>query len=351
MDFMRAILALPAGASTVADRIDGLHFFVITVTMIMSTFVFIAAAWFTIHYHRKRDDQLTKRLTATAFREGGIIAAILVLFVTWWLIGYRQYIDIMEPPEDAEVVYVEAKQWMWKFAYPDGRSSNDTLTVPVGRPVKLVMTSRDVIHSFFVPEFRVKHDVIPGRYVTMWFQATKPGIYPIWCTEFCGVGHSLMRGQVRVLATDEYEAWKRAGSEVIAEADCGTGPGSCGGADLAVIGRAVAERRQCVACHTLDGQPHIGPTWSRLFGSTRELTDGRRVVADEAYLTRSMMEPNIDVVAGYRDLMPSYQGVLQPAEAAAIVELIRSLRDGQPPSGVVLPKLEIEAVLDGGTSP
>jgi cytochrome c oxidase subunit 2 len=350
MEFMRWLLDLPPGASTIADRIDLLHFFVITVTMLVATFVFAAAAWFTIRYHRKRDDQLTKRVAATSAREGVTIAAILGTFLLWWVIGYRQYIDMRVPPKDTDVVYVDAKQWMWKFAYPDGRSSNDTLTVPVGRPIKLVMTSRDVIHSFYVPAFRLKQDVLPGRYTTLWFEAKEAGVFPIWCAEYCGVSHSLMRGQVVVLSASDYVEWKRTGPSTIAQADCGSGPGTCGGEDLVTIGRSVAERRQCVACHTLNGQPHIGPTWSRLYGSTQTLSDGRRVVADDAYLTRSMMEPNVDVVAGYREVMPSYQGVLTPGETAALVELIRSLRDGPIPSGVVLPRLEIVQASDGGTT-
>lgn len=352
MDFLRAILALPPGGSSVADDIDLLHFFVITVTMVMSAFVFAAAAWFTIRYHRKHEAQLTKHLGATRLREGIIIASLLGLFILWWLIGYRQFIHIRQEPADAEVVYVDAKQWMWKFAYADGRTSNDILTVPAGRPIKLVMTSRDVIHSFYVPAFRLKQDVLPGRYTTMWFEAKEPGTYPIWCAEYCGVSHSLMRGEVIALPPSDYARWRDSQAVAKVESDCGWGPGSCGGEDLVTRGRAVAERRQCVACHSLDGQDHIGPTWVRLYGSEVLLADGRRVVADEAYLTKSMMEPTADVVAGYRAVMPTYQGALSAGETAALVELIRSLRTGPAaPSGVKLPQLEITSVSDGGARP
>ncbi len=352
MDFIRAILALPRGGSTVSDEIDLLHFFVISVTMIMSTFVFAAAAWFTIRYHRRHEGQLTERVTASRRHESVIIGGILSLFLVWWVIGYRQYLELRREPADAEVVYVDAKQWMWKFAYPDGQTSNDVLTVPVGRPVKLVMTSRDVIHSFYVPAFRVKMDVLPGRYTTLWFEAKESGTFPIWCAEYCGLSHSLMRGEVRALPPDEYARWKESGAVAKVESDCGWGPGTCGGEDLVSRGRAVAERRQCVACHTLDGQPHIGPTWSRLYGSERVLADGRRVIADDAYLTRSMMEPSRDVVAGYREVMPVYQGLLSAGETAALVELIRSLAKGPPePSGVALPRVEITPVPDGGGAP
>ncbi len=352
MDFVRAVLALPRGASTVADEIDLLHLFVISVTMLMAAFVFLMAAYFTLRYHRRHPEQLTERIAGSRARETFIIGGILGMFLLWWLIGYRQYLELRKEPPDAEIVYVDAKQWMWKFAYPDGRTSNDVLTVPVGRPVKLVMTSRAVIHSFYVPAFRVKMDVLPGRYTTVWFEAKEPGTFPIWCAEYCGLNHSLMRGEVIALPPNEYARWQEGGAIAKVMSDCGWGPGSCGGEDLVSRGRSVAERRQCVACHTLDGQPHVGPTWSRLFGSERVLTDGRRVVADEAYLTRSMMEPSRDVVAGYREVMPVYQGTLSAGETAALVELIRSLRNGPPePSGVALPHIEITTVRDGGGAP
>ena len=351
MDILRAILALPSGGSTVADRIDLLHGFVITVTMLVSTFVFVTAAWFTARYHRKQDDQLTEKVSATRGGEAVLIVGILSMFLLWWVIGFRQYVEVRDPPEGSEVVYVDAKQWMWKFAYADGRVSNDALTVPVGRPIKLVMTSRDVIHSFYVPGFRVKQDVLPGRYTTLWFEVKEPGTYPIWCAEYCGVSHSLMRGEVRALGADDYARWKRQGDRPPPDADCGRGPGSCGDTSLVEQGRLVAERRQCVACHTLDGQKHIGPTWARLYGSERVLADGRRVIADEGYLTRSMMEPTADVVAGYREVMPSYRGTLTAGETSALVELIRSLRDAPAPSGITLPRLEVTAASDGGTSP
>jgi cytochrome c oxidase subunit 2 len=351
MDLFRALLALPPGASTAADGIDLLHFFVISVTMLISTYVFAAAAWFCVRYYKKSDDQLTVHLVATRRHEAFTIVVVLGIFLLWWVIGFRQYVTMVEPPKGADVVYVDAKQWMWKFTYPGGHSSNDVLTVPMGRPIKLVMTSRDVIHSFYVPAFRTKTDVIPGRYTTIWFEATKPGVYPIWCAEYCGVSHSLMRGEVNVLSPEDYAKWLRQGRDEAKLADCGEGPGSCAKGDLVELGRAVAVRRACVACHTLDGQRHVGPTWAGLYGSERVLSDGRRVIADEAYLTSSMMEPNDDVVAGYPKVMPTYQGTLSAAETGALVELIRSLKDAPIASGVVLPRLDIVPVPDGGTSP
>ena len=178
----------------------------------------------------------------------------------------------------------------------------------------------------------MKQDVIPGRYVTMWFLPTEAGTYPIYCAEYCGVDHSMMLGEVRVLTPVAYERWLRDTTE------------SLGAKSLASIGREVTVKRGCASCHTLDGQRHIGPSFSRLFGSTVELSNGGHVVADEAYLTRSMMDPQREIVAGYKSVMPTYLGTLPEPEVAALVELIKSLKDGPPPGeepGVTLPRLEI----------
>lgn len=344
LDLCRKILALPDGASTVSDDIDALHVFVISVTMLVSTFVFATTAWFSVRYRRVRERQLTVRLVATRRHEATLIAGILGIFLLWWFLGFRQYVRLFEPPKDADVVYVTAKQWMWKFTYADGVETNDVLTVPVGRPIRVVMTSRDVIHSFYVPAFRIKMDVVPGRTTTTWFSARTSGTYPIFCAEYCGVSHSYMAGSVVSLSEEDYARWKR-------EATRDEPPA------LADVGRRVAVRRACVACHTLDGQPHVGPTWSRLYGAPRVLSDGRRIVADDAYLTRSMMEPGADVVLGFKNVMPAYQGTLDPGETAALVELIKSLRDGPAAfSGVELPALtftpkEFTASSDAGASP
>lgn len=326
MDLLRLLLNLPPGASSVADRIDGLHALVIGTTMAVATYVFASVAWFTFRYRRRGEAPATSPLSASRRHELAVIGLVLVTFVTWWVIGYRQYVDLRRPPANAETVFVEAKQWMWKFAYADGRTANDVLTVPIGRPIKLVMTSRDVIHSFYVPSFRLKTDVLPGRTTTMWFEATALGTFPIWCAEYCGVNHSAMRGEVEVVPLDDY-ARRHAHPTT--------------DADLVALGRATAEKRQCTACHTFDGQPHVGPTFFGLFGSERVFADGRRGVADEAYLTRSMMDPTADVVRGFRPVMPTYQGVLSNVEVGALVAFIASLRDAAAPSGVSLPKLTI----------
>jgi cytochrome c oxidase subunit 2 len=325
-DIILWALDLPPEASTASVGVDRLHLLVITVTMVSATLVFLVALWFTIRYRRRPGDGPTPRIEATVPHEAAVVFGILGLFILFWVIGYRQYVRMATPPPSSMVVYVSAKQWMWEFSYPTGEGSIEQLVVPVGRPVKLVMTSRDVIHSFYVPAFRMKQDVIPGRYVTTWFQATAPGAYDIECAEYCGLSHSRMLGTVVVLDEADYARWveKQSGARAAQS-------------DLARRGYEAAARHACFNCHTLDGQPHIGPSWAKLYGSWVVLSDGRRVYADEAYLTRSMMEPGADLVDGYKNVMPTFQGILSEPDTAAIVELLRAARDGAIPSGVQLP--------------
>jgi cytochrome c oxidase subunit 2 len=238
--------------------------------------------------------------------------------------GYQDYVWSRTPPANALDVYVTGKQWMWKFAYPDGPGEVNVLHVPAGRPVRLLITSRDVIHSFFVPEFRLKMDALPGRYTETWFEAVRPGRYQVLCAEYCGLDHSHMRAEVVALAPAEFEAWRsqRKGAEVASGADV-TAP-------LVEQGEAVATRAGCFQCHTVDGTPHIGPTWRGLYLREEPLASGGTIRADVAYLTESMMDPQAKLVAGFQPVMPSFQGRLSAAEVASLVEYIQSLRPERP---------------------
>jgi cytochrome c oxidase subunit 2 len=224
------------------------------------------------------------------------------------------------------------KQWMWKFAYPGGPSGIEALHVPAGRPVRLLITSRDVIHSFFVPAFRMKQDAIPGRYTEQWFEAIEPGRYPIQCAELCGMGHSFMLGEVIVHPAAEFDDWMTAQREGLGDRrDMSRSPSVPPVADLVEEGRRVATDAGCLKCHSVDGTPHIGPTWLGMYRRPEKMSDGSTLVADEAYLTKSMMDPMAQLVAGYAPIMPTYQGRLAPAEIGALLEYIKSLR---PPEGV-----------------
>lgn len=337
------LLDLPPEASTYAPDIDLLHFWVIGTTMVGATFVFLLALYFLLRYRRRPGRELAPYVTTPLRTELSIVAALQILFLVFWVIGVLQYNHLMTPPDGATPIYVTAKQWMWKFSYPDGRASMDVLTVPVNRKIKLVMTSRDVIHSFYVPAFRLKHDVVPGRYYTAWFEAKTPGTYDLECAEYCGLDHSRMLGKIQVLSADEYRRWLEAhpvqelhAADTPAERTGVTGDETT---DLADEGRAVAARRGCLNCHTLDGQPHIGPTWAGLLGSSVKLTDGSTVVADEAYLTRSMMDPMVQIVDGFKPVMPTYRGILAQPEVAALLELMKVLERRPYRPSIELPKV------------
>ncbi|HVP29868.1 MAG TPA: cytochrome c oxidase subunit II [Myxococcota bacterium] len=313
----RRLLFLPPQGSTSAVAIDRLHVLEISVMTTLALAIAIATVAFVWRFHRSRRPGRTPRIVAPRWLEIVVYGGILSFFLAIWWIGVRQYLRFGEAPAGALEVYVTAKQWMWKFGYPDGLTSAGVLYVPAGRPVKLLLTSRDVIHSFYVPDFRIKRDALPGRYTGIWFEALGPGRHDVLCAEMCGTGHSRMRAEVRVLTPRDFEAWRTGGA---ASRDASR-------ATMVERGRATAIRHGCLQCHTLDGTPATGPTWQGLFGRPVELADGRTLRADEAYLTRSMMDPAAEVVHGFAPIMPSYRGQLAPSETAALVELIKSLRE------------------------
>lgn len=338
------LLNLPPQASTVASEIDQLHYFVITVTMVGAAAVALACFIFILRYrreaHRGRDqapmeDKQHSRGGIPIWLEVVVVVGLLSLFTLWWVIGFRQFVRLQTVPDDALEVYVVGKKWMWSYAYPDGGGSNAVLYVPEDRPVKLILSSRDVIHSFFVPAFRIKQDAVPGRVTTAWFEATEPGTYSIFCTEYCGTGHSTMRGEVVVLSEADYVARMEQMPRIEIASARYSEPAVLGdlpreAVTMAEMGERVATVQGCFRCHTVDGAPHIGPTWSRLYMSEVTLISGETVVADEAYLTASMMDPLAMLHRGYPPVMPSYQGLLTASETGALVEYIRSLRDGPP---------------------
>jgi cytochrome c oxidase subunit 2 len=328
-ELMRTLLFLPEQGTDYARSVDHLHYFVISATMLGSAAVFVTVIAFVIVYRRRRARQSTPVVEPKPIHEAVFIGLPLVLFLVWFGIGFPQFVALQTPPKDAMDVYVQGKKWMWKFAYPGGPSAVDTLRVPAGRPVRLLMTSRDVIHSFYVPAFRLKQDVLPGRYTQTWFQAKEPGRHQIFCAEFCGVGHSAMLGEVVVMEPSEFDAWvanQRRG--VAAAQDAAPVPSEDVDVRTSLVdqGRKLASEYGCFKCHTVDGTLHIGPTWLDLYGRREKLKDGKWVVADEGYLTRSMMDPRAEVVAGFQDVMPTFQGRIPAPEVAAIVEFIKSLR-------------------------
>ncbi len=327
---LRKLLLLPEQASTIAPAIDWLHFVIISVTFAAFTLLGTLTLAFIVKYRRRSESDPTPRVVAPVWLEVFLVTFTLGFFLWTFYIGFRDFTAASAPPPGAMDVYVTGKQWMWKFTYPEGPSTIGELRVPAGRPVRLLITSRDVIHSFYVPAFRLKKDAVPGRYTELWFEATSRGEHPIFCAEYCGLDHSRMRGRVTVMELPEFERWLRSESEKFVAGrgveDASGGPGGGPPLNLRERGRAVAARAGCLKCHSIDGSPHIGPTWLDLYRRRERLSSGETVLADEAYITESMMDPTAKVVAGFEPVMPSFQGKLTSTETAAIVEFIRALR-------------------------
>jgi cytochrome c oxidase subunit 2 len=366
-EFLRTILFLPPQASTMARSIDYLHYFVIITTMIGAAGVAVVSLYFIVRYREAKERGGARppdlrphhsRGGVSLWKELSIFGGLLALFVLWWILGFIQYVRLAEPPRDSLTIYVIGKKWMWSFAYPQGSGTEGVLYVPAGRPVKLVLTSRDVIHSFYVPDFRVKMDVVPGRSTQIWFEVKEPGRHPVYCAEMCGVGHSTMRAEVVALSDADYDRTLHGlasldipppdqhDGEVVFAAEP-RAPLS-----LAAMGQRVAVEAGCFRCHTVDGTPHIAPTWAGLYGASIPLADGTQVIADEAYLTSSMMDPLAQLHAGFPPVMPSYQGLLDAPQIGAIVEYIRSLRDvhrfeGREPLPADVPAVPLVNPLEG----
>jgi cytochrome c oxidase subunit 2 len=311
-ELMRIALDLPPQASSVAHRIDVLHYTVITTAFVVAALSFGAIGVFLIRF-RERTDRRSVRSIPRKYETAAAVFTLSV-FILWWIIGFAQYRDIHTKPDgDPLRIYVVGKQWMWEFVYPNGVAAQDELRVPIGQPIEVNLTSRDVIHSFFIPAFRVKTDAVPGRINTMWFTATEPGTYEILCAEYCGAGHSRMRGRVVAMPANEYGRWLAGQVST----------------DLSAAGERLSAHYGCFRCHTVDGTPHLGPTWLGMYGTTVPLLGGGTAVVDGPYITESMMDPLVQIHVGYAPIMPSFLGQISGPEAAAIVEYIRSLRRPQ----------------------
>jgi cytochrome c oxidase subunit 2 len=322
-EWYRRVLFLPPQASAMARRIDALHYVEITFYTLVAVAFMGATVWIIVRY-RRRDEpgrtpniQLTELVAAYAF-------CMLAVFVAFWYFSFRQYLDVEAASTESTPVYVTAKQWVWKFAYPEGVTSAGVLYLPAGRTTRLVLASRDVIHSFYVPDFRVKRDVVPGAYNALSLTPDRPGSYAIYCAELCGVGHSTMQARLVVLPPAAFARWLRENEDL---ARSSTAAPSAGPTDLVSLGRTFAAQHGCLNCHTTDGRRHVGPSWAGMYGHTDRLQDGTMVTVTPAYITESMMDPRKRVVDGFQPVMPSFQGEITPPETAAIVEFMRSLRD------------------------
>ncbi len=328
-ELLRNLLNLPPQATELAKDIDMLHYIVAATTMLGSFGTLALMVIFLVRYRKSKVGDKTTRVEVPLPLEIAFVVIPLIIFLAWFQIGFKQYVRLSTPPKESIDVYVMGKKWMWKFAYPHGPNGLNVLRVPANRPVRLLITSRDVLHSFFVPAFRVKMDAVPGRYSQTWFTALTPGTYPIYCAEYCGTAHSMMLGQVVVMEPEAYDAW-------VIESQRGLGHAANAGAepnrmedlqgDMVTQGKRLAAEQGCFKCHSANGETHIGPSWLNMYGAKHKMQDGEELLVDEAYITESMMDPNAKQLAGYKLVMPTYFGKLQATETAAIVEYIKSLR-------------------------
>jgi cytochrome c oxidase subunit 2 len=323
-DIVSRLLWLPGGASPGARAVDGLHAALFLATLVAAALFFGAIAALMLRYRREGEDEPARRIVAPLALEVAFAAAPLAALVAFWGLGVSRSAAVLGAPADAIDVTVVGRQWTWSFSYADGRSTDFRLVVPARRPVRLLVTSRDVLHGFAVPAFRVQQDALPGRTATTWFEADRAGTYPIFCTELCGTGHSSMRGEVLALAPADYARWLE-----------GRLPPPAPELDLARQGERVMVTQGCARCHSSTGERGQGPTFLGLYGKMVKLERGPDVLCDEGYITESMMDPTVKVVQGFTPSMPSYQGKISAGETVAIIEYIKSLRGAGVPESIV----------------
>ena len=311
----------PEQASTIARSVDGLYFFLIAVSAFFSLLIFTAVIYFAVKYRQRPGVEYAPRVRESLTLEivWTVVPLLLTLIMFGW--GASAYFSMYRPPDNALEVFVVGRQWMWKFQHPEGQREINELHVPLGRPVKLTIASEDVIHSFYVPAFRVKQDAVPGRYTTIWFEATKTGRFHMFCAEYCGTQHSGMIGRVVVLEPAQYAAWLGGETGAPGTALAATQPG---GGSLADRGQRLFQQLGCSTCHLLDRQG-IGPVLTGVFGNRVRLQDGRTVLADESYVRESILQPQAKITAGFQTLMPSFQGRVNEEELMQLVAYVRSL--------------------------
>ena len=301
-----------------AAEVDALLFFLLAVSTVMTLGIAVAIVFLAFKYRRgskasrKRGSHGSMLLEVTWI----VIPFILTMGMFAW--GASVYFRLFDSPAEAMEVHVVGKQWMWKFQHPDGRREINELHVPLGQPVRLNMISQDVIHSMYVPGFRVKHDVLPGRYTSLWFEATRAGAFHLFCAEYCGTQHSLMKGRVIVLEPAEYQAWLS-----------GTKPGQT----PVQAGAMLFDELRCATCHrAAEIQRPRCPSLENLFGSQVELSDNSHVLADEAYLRESILRPAAKIVKGFQPAMPAFEGQIGEEGLNDLVAYLKSLTAQKPES-------------------
>ncbi len=305
---------MPVQGSSGAAPVDRIFGFVFWVSVFFFVLIVALMVTFVIRYRRRpgreEAEPSPQHHTALEVTWTVIPIAIVIVIFVW---GFKAYLDINTPPANAYEILVTGQKWKWLFTYPNGHVDED-LHVAVDTPVRLVMTSEDVIHGFYIPAFRLKRDVLPGRYVKVWFRAIKPGEYQIYCTQYCGTGHSDMWAKVVVHEPGGFERWLEDASNFMKRMS------------PAQAGERLYRTRGCAQCHTVDGRASTGPTWKGLFASHVPLEGGKTIVADENYLRTCILDPTQNVPLGFQPVMPTFKGRLKDDEITAIIEYIKTLR-------------------------
>jgi len=306
--WMTNFAIIPPEASRIAPQVDALLVFMTLVSLVGLVLVGLLVTGFSILYRRDRNPVATQ-IEGSTLLEATWTIIPLGLFLVMFVWGSVLYFRIYTPPPNAMNIYVVGKQWMWKAEHPGGQHEINSLHVPINQPVQITLISQDVFHSFSIPAFRVKREAIPGRYTTVWFEATQVGTYHLFCTQYCGTQHSGMVGDVTVLTPEDYKKW-------LAE--------STSGVSLAQNGERLFASLSCGACH--NGQPDSrGPSLADVYGSKLMLTSGQPVLVDEAYLRQAILNPSSHITQGYAPIMPTYQGQISEEGLISLVEYIKNL--------------------------
>jgi cytochrome c oxidase subunit 2 len=299
----------PDQASTFAKDVDALYFFILATCALFAIGVSIAVVYFGIRYHKKHDGEIGARIEGSLPLEllWSVIPTIIAMVMFGW--GASVFYHLRRPPAEAMHIYAVGKQWMWKFQHMEGQREINELHIPAGQPVRITISSEDVLHSLFFPAFRTKMDAIPGRYTELWFEAQTPGQYHIFCTEYCGTNHSGMIGTVTVLEPAQFQAWQQGGGME------GT---------LAQRGAKLFADLACSTCHLDTGQGR-GPSLKDIVGTTVALQDGSSAVVDEAFLRESILNSQAKIAKGFQPLMPTFQGLISEENLVALIEHVKSL--------------------------
>jgi cytochrome c oxidase subunit II len=313
MSWLREFM-LPHQASTTAAGYDTLFMFITGLAIFFFVIVAVMLGLFVLRYRRRGPDEVTPHITHNFRLElvWSIVPLLLVIVIFFW--GFHGFMVAQIAPGESMEISVTAKKWQWEFEYPDGMRSLNELHVPVNQNVRIILTSLDVIHSFYVPAFRVKKDAVPGRYTELWFNSMDPGTYQLFCAEYCGKGHSDMLGKIVVESKEGYERWLREGDEQLKSMP------------LPELGRLIWENRGCATCHSLTGEKGQGPSWKGIWGEDQKMTDGTVQHVDENYVRESILFPQKHIVLGYEGIMPTYQGLLREREIQGVIAFIKSLK-------------------------